>query len=107
MYMHVQPCTLNLMRTINVSVARQTLPAQLDRVAAGEEIAITRHGNVIAILVRPDILRIRRATPAADLADDIAARLAAARAQPSPRAAIGADRAEELVAAVRAERSAR
>ncbi|WP_434056376.1 type II toxin-antitoxin system Phd/YefM family antitoxin [Georgenia sunbinii] len=59
------------MVTISASVARQTLPAQLDRVEAGEEVAITRHGRVVAVLVRPDALRARRAPEAWRQADRI------------------------------------
>lgn len=48
------------MSTINVSKARQTLPEQLDCVEAGAEVSITRHGRVVAVFVRPDVLEFRR-----------------------------------------------
>lgn len=47
--------------TMTVSEARAVLPQLLDRVGAGEEVTITRHGKAVAVLVRPDALRARRA----------------------------------------------
>ncbi len=41
------------MTTINVKEVRSLLKQRLDRVAAGEEIAITRHGKTVARLVPP------------------------------------------------------
>jgi antitoxin (DNA-binding transcriptional repressor) of toxin-antitoxin stability system len=41
---------------VTVSEARAALPRLLDRVEAGEEIEVTRHGRVVAVLVRPDTL---------------------------------------------------
>ena len=49
------------MMRLSVSEARATLPEVLDRVADGDEITITRHGQPVAVLVRPDALRTRRA----------------------------------------------
>lgn len=95
------------MSTVTASEARQTLPAQLDRVEAGEEVAITRHGRVVAVLVHPNTLRARRTQAAWEAADAIAERLARARTQPLPPASIGQDRAEELVHAIRRARAAR
>ena len=40
-----------------------------ERVAAGEEITLTRHGEPVAVLVRPDSLRRRRAAAAYRQAD--------------------------------------
>ena len=40
--------------TLTVSEARAALPQLLDRVSAGEEVTITRHGRPAAVLVRPD-----------------------------------------------------
>jgi len=95
------------MSTITVSAARQTLPQQLDRVEAGEEVSITRHGRVIAVLVRPDVLKARRADKALSEADRIASLLDSARSDPLPRPAISPERAEELIEAVRDGRSGR
>ena len=93
--------------TINASEARQTLPAQLDRVASGEEVSITRHGRVVAVLVRPDVLAARRASPAWDRSADVAELLENARGRPVQTAAISAERAEQLAEAARASRSGR
>lgn len=95
------------MLTISASAARQTLPAQLDRVEAGEEVAITRHGRVVAVLVRPDTLQARRAPEAWNRADHIGALLESARGKPLRHPVLSPERAEELVEAVRADRSAR
>lgn len=94
------------MATISASAARQTLPAQLDRVEQGEEVAITRYGRVVAVLVRPDALRARRAPQAWAHADEIEARLQRARSEPLPEPEIDVVRAEQLVAAIDADRSA-
>ncbi len=50
-----------VMSTVSVSTARAILPDLLDRVTSGEEVMLTRHGQVVAVLVRPDVLRVRRA----------------------------------------------
>ncbi|MCK0113359.1 type II toxin-antitoxin system Phd/YefM family antitoxin [Ornithinimicrobium sp. F0845] len=93
------------MASISVSTARQTLPAQLDRVQAGEEVAITRHGRVVAVLVHPDALAARRAPEAWADAEAIGARLESARREPLGRPAIVRERAEALVDAVREGRA--
>lgn len=41
---------------MTVSEARAALPEVLTRVAAGEEITITRYGSAVAVVVRPDIV---------------------------------------------------
>ncbi len=95
------------MATISASTARQTLPAQLDRVEAGEEIAITRHGRVVAVLVRPDVLKARRAHEAWRTADRLGALLEGARREPVRTPVLSHERAEELIEGVLADRSAR
>lgn len=96
-----------LMATITASTARQTLPAQLDRVEAGEEVSITRHGRVIAVLVSPHALRQRRASGAWNDADRLQELLDDARNRPLPQSALPAERADELVAGIRADRGGR
>lgn len=95
------------MPTISASEARQSLPAQLTRVEQGEEIEITRHGRVVAVLVRPDVLAARRASPVWAEADRLGELLEAARAKPLPPASIGHARADELVRDVRDARDGR
>lgn len=95
------------MSTISASDARQTLPAQLDRVEAGERVEITRHGRVVAVLVRPDVLLATRSPDAWAAADRIEELLTTAREQPLVRASISASRADELLESIRADRSSR
>lgn len=91
---------------MSASEARAALPAILDRVMAGEEVTITRHGQPVAVVVRPDALRVRRAAPAlAVLVDEV---LANGRQSPlADSGALTAARAESLVAEVRAGRDGR
>ncbi|MGI9004520.1 MAG: type II toxin-antitoxin system Phd/YefM family antitoxin [Pseudonocardia sp.] len=89
------------MAQLSVSEARSTLPEVLDRVAAGEEITITRHGRPVAVLLRPDSIRPRRAEDTIERARELGGLLAAAREQPLGAADLSVDRAEELVEAVR------
>ena len=91
---------------MSASEARATLPQLLDRVAAGDEVTITRHGHPVAVLVRPDALRARRAGAAMEGAAIVRDALAAGRTAQLPAGAggISAARAEELIANVRAGR---
>lgn len=91
---------------ISASVARQTLPAQLDRVEAGEQVEITRHGRIVAVLVAPDQVRTRRTSTIRARADEIARRLGEARQQPLDDNAPGlsVEYAEDLVAQIRRDR---
>jgi antitoxin (DNA-binding transcriptional repressor) of toxin-antitoxin stability system len=41
---------------MTISEARAVLPEVVSRVAAGEEITITRHGKAAAVVVRPDVV---------------------------------------------------
>ncbi len=44
------------MAVMTVSEARAALPEVLNRVEAGEQVTITRHGRAVAVVVRPDIM---------------------------------------------------
>ena len=93
---------------MTVSEARAALPEILDRVLAGEEVTITRHGEAVAVVVRPDSLRARRADDALAAAQRIRELLAHGRATSlSPQPAITEQRAVSLVADVRAARTRR
>ncbi len=93
---------------VPVSEARAALPELLDRVQAGEEVTITRHGRDMAVLVRPDALRARRADEALAAAERLSDVLARARGGPLSNApGISEERAEELLAEVASGRSAR
>jgi prevent-host-death family protein len=97
-----------MVSTMSISEARAALPEVLDRVEAGEEITVTRHGKPVAVVVRPDALRNRRASAAYAAADRLGDLLAEAASTPVGTAGgISAERAEELVAEVRAGRDAR
>lgn len=95
--------------------ARAALPEILDRVTAGEELTITRHGRAVAVIVRPDTLRLRRADRAlgdADRALGDAERLRqlldrgrSTHLDDTP--SLTAERADQLVEEVRQSRAAR
>lgn len=91
--------------TVSVSSARASLPELLDRVTAGEEVTLTRHGMPVGVIVRPDALRLRRADAAFDAAQDLAVMLDQAGSSPLPNAGITTRRAKELVAEVDRSRS--
>jgi antitoxin (DNA-binding transcriptional repressor) of toxin-antitoxin stability system len=50
--------------TVSVSEARAALPDILELVRTGNEVTLTRHGVPVAVIVRPDALRGRRADQA-------------------------------------------
>lgn len=91
---------------MTVSQARATLPALLDRVHAGEEVTITRHGQPVAVVVRPDVLRTRRAAEALATAAQVRGALAEARAIPlDDLPGLTEDQAEALINEIRAGRA--
>jgi len=92
---------------LSVSEARAALPDLLSRVEGGEEVTITRHGRAVAVLVRPDALRSRRARAAFDGAEAIHQLLAAAASAPTEDEGLTQVRAEELIAEIRAGRDVR
>jgi prevent-host-death family protein len=96
------------MTSMTVSEARAALPELLRRVEDGEEVTITRHGRPVAVLVRPDALRSRQAGAALEEAARIHDLLGEAAAADLPEGAgLTAQRAEELITAIRAGRDAR
>jgi antitoxin (DNA-binding transcriptional repressor) of toxin-antitoxin stability system len=96
---------VSLVSTITATQARATLPELLDRVAAGDEVTITRHGRPVAVVVRPDALRIRRTQRAMVAADVVREVLAAGRDAALPiDGGLSEERAEELIEEVRAGR---
>jgi antitoxin (DNA-binding transcriptional repressor) of toxin-antitoxin stability system len=94
------------MAILTISQARASLPDLVSRVEAGEEVTITRHGRAVAVMVRPDVLRSR-----ADVIIDGAERLhrlladAAAAADVDAGPGVTAERAQELIEAIRAGRA--
>ncbi len=96
------------MSTMTISEARAALPDVLDRVDKGEEVTITRHGRPVAVVVRPDTLRSRRAEQAFRTADKTRTALAVGRRSSLKRdTGISTARADELVSAIRTDRDAR
>lgn len=94
------------MSSFSVSQARAALPEVLDRVIAGEEVTITRHGKAVAVVVRPDAIRVRRADRAlaeAERLRDLLDRGRVARLSDAPT--VSDERAELLVAEVAASRA--
>jgi prevent-host-death family protein len=96
------------MVSMTVSEARAALPDLLTRVEGGEEVVITRHGRPVAVVVRPDALRSRRAGAALASAERVHELLTGARAGglPEPGGLTGR-RADQLIAEIRAGRDAR
>lgn len=93
---------------MSVSEARAALPRILDRVVAGEEVTITRHGKPVAVVVRPDSLRARRAHAAFAAAAAVHEVLDRSGRTPlSSRPTLSAERAEALVAETRQARAGR
>lgn len=95
------------MESMTASEARAALPELLTRVEDGEEVTITRHGRPVAVLVRPDALRSRRAQAALNDAARIHELLAGAGAAAREGTGMTAQRAEELIAQIRADRDTR
>ena len=94
--------------TLTVTEARAALPDVIDRVLAGEEVTLTRHGQPVAVVVRPDALRARRAGAALAAADRLHSMLEKARETPLPdRPGLRPEVAEEIVSSVRAGRARR
>lgn len=92
---------------LTVSQARAALPELLTRVEEGEQVTITRHGRAVAVLVRPDVLRAR-----AEVVIDDAARIhqlldAAAEDREPLEPGLTEQRADELIARIRAGRDSR
>jgi prevent-host-death family protein len=96
-----------VMSSRTVTEARATLPELLDRVEAGDEVVITRHGRPVAVLVAPERVRVRHAATSLDAARHLADLLVAAGQQPMGQHTITTHLAEQLVGEVRAARRSR
>jgi antitoxin (DNA-binding transcriptional repressor) of toxin-antitoxin stability system len=93
---------------MTVSEARAAITEVIDRVTAGEEITLTRHGKPVAVVVRPDALRARRADDALAAAERVRELLERARSERlRARPVFSAERADALVADLRAARARR
>lgn len=107
----VHQCTIPYnfdMSTMSASEARAALPEILDRVLVGEEVTITRHGAAVAVVVRPDSLRARRADEALAGAEQLRQLVSAGRLRRlDSMPTVTAARADQLVEDVRAARARR
>ncbi|HWU31437.1 MAG TPA: type II toxin-antitoxin system prevent-host-death family antitoxin, partial [Marmoricola sp.] len=105
----VHGCTLMYMTVITVSEARRTLPHQIDLVQRGEEIEISRYGEVVARLVPVRRPRNPAAAEAMRRADELAEKLAEAREAKRPLRGIKVPTgwADDLVGEIRADRDSR
>lgn len=68
--------------SMTVSEARAALPRVLERVLAGDEVILTRHGVAVAVIVHPDRLRARRLDAAEAGAERVREVLARRRSSP-------------------------
>jgi antitoxin (DNA-binding transcriptional repressor) of toxin-antitoxin stability system len=92
---------------MTVSEARAALPQVLDRVLAGEEVTITRHGQPVAVVVRPDRLRTRRGEALIAESRRIGELIESARGKPLSPPTVDPAYADALIAEIRAGRDAR
>lgn len=93
---------------MTVSEARAALPEIIERVLAGEEVTLTRHGVAVAVVVGPDALKVRRAEEALMVAASVRDVLEQGRhSKLRPRPTLTDERADALVADLRAARSRR
>jgi antitoxin (DNA-binding transcriptional repressor) of toxin-antitoxin stability system len=94
-----------MIEEISVSEARANLPQILDRVIDGGEVTITRHGKPVAVMIRPDLLRVRRASTSLQAASDLGRLLrSAGEMSLASGEGLSEEYAEALVAEVRAGR---
>ena len=97
-------CTVLYMSSISVTHARAALPELLARVALGEEVTLTRHGQPVAVVLHPDTVRVRRASAAIEASHELGRRLDTARVAAVPSGDMSTERAEDLAAAARDSR---
>ena len=96
------------MTSMSVSSARADMHELLDAVERGDEVTLTRYGTAVAVVVRPDLLRVRRASATLASATELSQLLNTARSRPLPTTrGLSVQRADELASAVNADRSGR
>ena len=88
-----------------VTEARAALPQILERVREGFEPTLTKHGEVVAVLLRPDRVRYRRADVSA-WAQEVHDRLDLARGLPLSTATMDDAVTERRISELRADRDA-
>ncbi len=97
------------MTELSITEARAQLPEVVNRVIAGEEITLTRHGQPVVVMLRPDAVRTRTAAVQAmiERSKEIGRMIDDARGRPLSPPVMSAERADELVAQIRADRDSR
>lgn len=95
------------MAYLTVSEARADIHKMLDAVERGDEVTLTRYGKAVAVVIRPDLVRVRRLGAALATAAEIQAKLESGRTSPLSGLGLTAERADELAEEVRADRSGR
>ena len=94
--------------TVTVTDARASLPQILDLVKQGQEVTLTRHGEPVAVIMRPDTVRARRTDETFAMAAGVHELIEQGARSPLPEhGGISEARAEELIAYVRDSRSSR
>ncbi len=68
--------------SIPVTQARAELPRILEMIEDGDEVTLTRHGQPVAVIVRPDTLRTRRTADVDAVSDNVSEMLRAGSSQP-------------------------
>jgi len=94
------------MTTITITAARAKLPQLVDEVEAGGEVLITRHGRSVAVLKRPKESWRDRFPDLAAGVDQLERDMERARHEPFNPIACSPEWADEMVAAIRADRDA-
>ena len=91
---------------MTVSEARAALPDIIERVLAGDEVTLTRHGVAVAVVVSPEALRVRRADQALTIAASVNELLEQGRRSSlRSRPTMSGKRAEALLVHLRTARS--
>lgn len=96
------------MSSVTITQARATLPDLIERVLAGEEVTLTRHGVPVVVMVHPNALRARRADRVFAAAAEVREVLERSRLSPLASAPkLDPGRADEMIAELRAHRADR
>jgi prevent-host-death family protein len=99
---------LSMAKEVTVSEARGSLAQIVDDVQGGEEVTLTRHGRPVAVVVRPDRLRVRLADAALADAEQVGQLLREARQAKLPvEPRLTLEQGTALLADVRASRQRR
>jgi prevent-host-death family protein len=99
---------LSMAKAFTVSEARGSLAQIVDDVQGGEEVTLTRHGRPVAVVVRPDRLRVRLADAALADAEQVGQLLREARQAKLPvEPRLTLEQGTALLADLRASRQRR